>query len=668
MSGFQKQGGEILVNTLGAGFQDEPSISMLPNGGFVATWVTNSPAPGGSGLKLKAQIFDANGMKQGTEFYPGLVTGTTEYEPAVTTLTNGNFVIAWSDTDNADIYLRIFNASGTAQGAEFVANTETVDTQYTPTIAALDGGGFVVAWDTQDATQDGSSSAIKAQVFGASGSTVGSEILVNTETNELQLRPSVASLTDGGFAVSWTTTDMSQDGWGNAIKARLFDASGNPDGAEFLVNTQAQFYQGTSATTGLSNGGFVVAWVHDQDDVDTSRSSIKAQLFDATGDEVGGEFLVNSALAEFQRDPAVISLADGGFVVAWETTDTSQDGDDTAIKAQVFNASGSKRGSEFLVNTEATDWQDEPVISGLADGGFVVSWTTRDATQDGDRFAVKAQMYDPVGPQQGTSGEDTITGTSGDDNFELLGGNDDFTGLAGDDTALGQGGNDTLRGNGGDDTLSGGSGSDSLIGGGNNDTIDGDEGSDTILGGGGNDSLFGGNARDSIDGGSGNDYLNGEGFTDTLLGGTGNDTMFGGGSSDTLYGEENDDELFGNNAADFLDGGSGNDVLNGGKSNDELRGGSGNDSLLGSTGDDRLYGDGGADVFQFRANHGTLDRIYDFQDGVDTIEFNINSVDDISDLTLTNVFSGVDIDYGSGVIRVLGLSEADFSNADFAFL
>ena len=37
------------------------------------------------------------------------------------------------------------------------------------------------------------------------------------------------------------------------------------------------------------------------------------------------------------------------------------------------------------------------------------------------------------------------------------------------------------------------------------------------------------------------------------------------------------------------------------------------------------------------------------------------------DLTLTDVFAGVDIDYGTGTIRVIGLSDSDFSSADFIF-
>ena len=265
-----------------------------------------------------------------------------------------------------------------------------------------------------------------------------------------------------------------------------------------------------------------------------------------------------------------------------------------------------------------------------------------------------------------TNGDDEITTIAGDDTVFGGGGNDIIELGDGDDIAFGQGRNDTIRGGGGRDEISGGAGADNLFGDGGADTIDGDSGADTVDGGAGNDTIFGGNAADVLSGGTGNDIIRGEGFTDTLNGGGGADTLIGGGSADTLYGDGGADELFGNNAGDFLDGGGGNDSLNGGASNDELHGGAGDDQILGSTGDDQLYGEAGADTFEFRANHGS-DRIFDFEDGIDVIEFDINSVSSINDLTLTNVFAGVDIDYGTGTIRVIGLSDSDFSSVDFIF-
>lgn len=268
---------------------------------------------------------------------------------------------------------------------------------------------------------------------------------------------------------------------------------------------------------------------------------------------------------------------------------------------------------------------------------------------------------------EGNEDANVLDGLGGADILNGLGGADTLNGGDGKDTLFGQGGEDTIRGGANVDVISGGSGADRIFGDEGSDSIDGDTGSDWIDGGEGDDAIFGGTGSDQLIGGAGDDVLNGEGFTDIILGGDGADILSGGGSSDDLYGGSQADQLFGNNAKDFLDGGSDDDFLNGGRGNDELHGGQGDDILIGSIGDDQLFGEHGADIFAFRANHGS-DRIFDFEDGTDLIEFDINSLNDIGDLTLTNVFAGVDIDYGTGTIRVLGLDDTDFSNADFVFL
>ena len=68
-------------------------------------------------------------------------------------------------------------------------------------IAPLAGGGFVVVW--QDASGEGgdSDTSVKAQLFDAAGNKIGGEFLVNTATTDVQTSPSVAALENGGFAL-----------------------------------------------------------------------------------------------------------------------------------------------------------------------------------------------------------------------------------------------------------------------------------------------------------------------------------------------------------------------------------------------------------------------------------------------------------------------------------
>ena len=136
----------------------------------------------------------------------------------------------------------------------------------------------------------------------------------------------------------------------------MFDASGTAVGSEFLVNTTTTNGQAEPSVTGLAGGGFVVTWRDDSHTGgDRSGAAIRGQMFDASGTAVGSEFLVNTTTTNGQAEPSVTGLAGGGFVVTW--SDDSRTGGDTsglAIRGQMFDASGTAVGSEFLVNTKTT--------------------------------------------------------------------------------------------------------------------------------------------------------------------------------------------------------------------------------------------------------------------------------------------------------------------------
>ena len=113
--------------------------------------------------------------------------------------------------------------------------------------------------------------------------------------------------------------------------------------------------------------------------------------YSATGDE----FLVNTTTANDQSQPTITGLGDGGFVVSW----MSQDGSGYGIYAQRYNAAGATIGAEFRVNTITANDQANPTITALGDGGFVVSWMS--SLQDGSGWGIYAQRYDAAGATVG---------------------------------------------------------------------------------------------------------------------------------------------------------------------------------------------------------------------------------------------------------------------------
>ncbi|MGO4706722.1 cadherin domain-containing protein [Microvirga sp. 2MCAF38] len=92
----------------------------------------------------------------------------------------------------------------------------------------------------------------------------------------------------------------------------------------------------------------------------------------------GSSFTLNSTTTSIQHNSKVAALRDGGFVAVWE--DLSVSGGDTsgrAIRGQLFNADGTNRGNEFLVNSTTLGDQVTPTVAVFPDGRFVVAWTEK---------------------------------------------------------------------------------------------------------------------------------------------------------------------------------------------------------------------------------------------------------------------------------------------------
>jgi hypothetical protein len=88
----------------------------------------------------------------------------------------------------------------------------------------------------------------------------------------------------------------------------------------------------------------------------------------------GDEIIVNTQTTNTQDSAAIAALADGGFVVTWTDRDAATDGSGSSVKVQHFDATGHKVGGETLVNTTTAASQLLADVSVLSDGSFVVVW------------------------------------------------------------------------------------------------------------------------------------------------------------------------------------------------------------------------------------------------------------------------------------------------------
>jgi len=116
------------------------------------------------------------------------------------------------------------------------------------------------------------------------------------------------------------------------------------------------------------------------------------------------------------------------------------------------------------------------------------------------------------------------------------------------------------------------------------------------------------------------DRLTGNQTNNLLIGSDGAQTLLGRGGDDVLYGDTGADKLIGGKGDDLLYGGIGRDTLSGGNGHDVLDGGTGRDVLDGGKGHNTLTGGAGTDTFRFTRLTGELDRITDFDIGIDQID------------------------------------------------
>ncbi|WP_421781244.1 hypothetical protein [Kiloniella litopenaei] len=252
--------------------------------------------------------------------------------------------------------------------------TEITDgTAYSSSVTSLPNGDYIILWN--------SSSGMFIQKYNSSGVTIGDA----KKINNLGKDPSLVVLEDGSYVLTWNTgKSLSFHGDG---KFQRYDADFNPIGTEINISTDSIDH----VITSTSDGGFVISWASLS--IDGDSYGISLQRFNAEGVKVGLETRVNTYTQDFQVYPEISSLADGGYVVVWESFQ-GQDGSLSGIFMQRFSANGDLVGSETQVNTSTTGQQENPDVSVLSDGSYVVVWN--------ERNAVLMQRYDVNGDLIGT--------------------------------------------------------------------------------------------------------------------------------------------------------------------------------------------------------------------------------------------------------------------------
>ncbi|PIW28424.1 MAG: hypothetical protein COW30_07515, partial [Rhodospirillales bacterium CG15_BIG_FIL_POST_REV_8_21_14_020_66_15] len=172
--------------------------------------------------------------------------------------------------------------------------------------------------------------------------------------------------------------------------------------AEVEINTVTTGDQSNPTVTALANGNYVVAWNTFGSGSSDADGGVAARLFNPDGAPLTGEFLVNTTTTGFQGEADIAALTDGGFIVSF------QNGGGGPIVAQRYDSTGAPVSADGLTPGAAeftlSDTADvqRPDLQGLPGGGFVATWNTTSVGTDTDG-AVVARLFNADGTAVGAS-------------------------------------------------------------------------------------------------------------------------------------------------------------------------------------------------------------------------------------------------------------------------
>ncbi len=144
-------------------------------------------------------------------------------------------------------------------------------------------------------------------------------------------------------------------------------------GNEFLVNSYENNWQDEPAVVSLADGGFLIAWSSFYFEDDTSLYYLAGQRYDAAGHRVDGEFIIQTVEDDSLAAVAMTRLRDGAIAVTFSYTFDATSVDRN-VYAKIYNPDFSVRKDTFVVAAGREGDAVSPTVGALADGGFRISY------------------------------------------------------------------------------------------------------------------------------------------------------------------------------------------------------------------------------------------------------------------------------------------------------
>jgi hypothetical protein len=300
----EKQGFEFQLNEFSEDGQTEPTAALLDSGSILAMWDSD---PWRS--TVKGRELDANGRPVGTEFDISNSGHWNVNIPAdgLAQSNGGNILALFDDTDESVKFALLDQNFTVINQADVFTGSRWSD-KLANDVTSLNDGNFVAAWESEA----GNEWDVYARIIAPDGGFVSDRIRLNNFTANDQTDADLTPTSDGGFLAVWESED--QDGDGGGIVGQRFDSGGQKVGFEFSVPQSSRGDQEDPSVLSVSDNAFLVTW---ESSINEGDSNVYGRFIDGDGNGLTDEFVINDQTARDQFDAHAFSLSEDRAVVTF---------------------------------------------------------------------------------------------------------------------------------------------------------------------------------------------------------------------------------------------------------------------------------------------------------------------------------------------------------------
>jgi len=282
-----------------------PSVAMREDGSFLVAWV-EGPA---KRVAPRAQLFRADGRAACEPIrFPDLAKAPTRIASVALPDEQG-YLLAWDDLSQKALLAARIAPDGTLAGEPRPFANAPKGAVQEPALAFVGGDRVIAAW-SRDAGGNGVWS-VAARSLDFDGVARADELSFERTVRGQDWDPSVAAGNGGGFVMSWCSG--ARDDAGHDVVARAFDAQGRPAGPLLPISPLAN-EQDHGHVVRLADGSWAVAW---EDDISAHDQTYLRRIAKNAKD-MGPIVLVNelpTLVIPDRQSPSIAPLADGICVV-----------------------------------------------------------------------------------------------------------------------------------------------------------------------------------------------------------------------------------------------------------------------------------------------------------------------------------------------------------------